>query len=247
MLKAIIIDDEQDALNILLDEIKRHCTDIEVVDTCDSGIEGAKSIRKHQPDVIFLDIDMPGMNGFEMLEIIGEINFGVIFTTAHNQYAIQALRISAIDYLLKPIDETQLIEAVQRFIKQHQTKHNHQQYYETLLHNMNPKNSRKRIAFSTQSSHEFIDSERIIYCEADGNYTHVYLTNNEKRTYSRQLKFVQKLLEGYHFYRIHHGYLANLNHINKFIKTDGDWVEMTNDKKLPVSRHYKKGLLSRLT
>jgi len=245
MLKAIIIDDEQDALNMLLDEIKRHCPNIQVVDTCDSGIEGIKSIQKHKPDVIFLDIDMPGMNGFEMLEIIEPIDFGVIFTTAFNQYAIQALRISAIDYLLKPIDDTQLTEAVQRLVQQHQTKQNHQQYYDTLLYNMNPKNVHKKIAFSTQSSHEFIDSERIIYCEADGSYTHVHLIDNEKRTYSRPLKSVQKLLEGYHFFRIHHSYLTNLKHITEYLKQDNS-VKMTNDIILPVSRNNRDDLLRRM-
>ena len=242
MLKAIIIDDEQDALNILLDEIKRHCSDIQVVDTCHSGIDGIKSIRKHKPDVIFLDIDMPGMNGFEMLEIIEPIDFGVIFTTAYNQYAIQALRISAIDYLLKPIDETQLTEAVQRLVEQQQTAHDNQQLYRTLLYNMNPENSHKKIAFSTQSSHEFIDSEDIIYCEADGSYTHVHLINKEKRTYSGLLKNTHKRLENYHFFRIHHKYLVNLKHITEYLKQDNS-VKMTNDIILPVSRQRKDELL----
>jgi len=240
MLKAIIIDDEQDAIDMLLGELKNHCPDIEVVYTCNSGIDGAKSIHQYKPDVIFLDIDMPGMNGFEMLEVIGNIDFGVIFTTAFNQYAIQAIRISAIDYLLKPIDETELIKAVERLKKYNQTEQN--QRYETLLHNIDPKNKRKKIVFSTQSSHEFINSEDIIYCEADGNYTNVYLINNKKRTYSGLLKKTQKSLENFHFFRIHHKYLVNLDHVNEYIKQENS-VKMSNEMTLPVSRHNKEKLL----
>ncbi len=246
MLKAIIIDDEQEARDTLIKGLKVNCPDINIIDVCESGIAGVKSIRKHQPDVVFLDIDMPGMNGFEMLEMIENIDFEVIFTTAHDAYAVQAFRISAIGYLLKPISKKELTETVDRLVAR-RTESYFKQHFEALKHNLDHNNPKKRIAFPIQEGYEFIDSEEIIYCEADGSYTHVHLsTETKSRLYSRPLKEIEQLLAKYHFCRIHHSYVINLNHISKYIKGDGGSVKMSNKKELPVSRTRKHELLERI-
>ncbi len=243
MLKAIIIDDEQNAIDLLLDEIEKNCPEIKVIDTCCSGMEGAKSIRKHQPDVVFLDIDMPGLNGFQVMEVVEDMDFEVIFITAYNQYVLEALRLSAIDYLLKPIGEEELITAVQRLLRHKRAARYFKRHYKALTYNLNEDNVLKKVAFPTQEGYEFIASKDILYCKADSNYTTVHLNNDTRRVYSRSLKATEEILESYYFYRIHNSHLINLNHIRKYIRGDGGWVVMTNNEKLSVSRQYKRGLL----
>jgi len=246
MLKAILIDDEKDALEVLLDEIEKHCPEIEVVDTCLSGEEGVKSIRKHTPDVVFLDIDMPGLNGFEVLEKVKNIDFEVVFTTAFEKYAIRAFRLSAIDYLLKPINKTELREATLRLMKHRENIRLFEERYKEFKDNLNQNNPHKKIILSTQKSHDLIALQDILYCEADGNYTTVYLVNVDKKLYSRKIKYIEEILESYNFFRVHTSFLVNLNHIKSYIKGDGGEVQLTNNKKIPVARKRKDELLKQL-
>jgi len=245
MLKAIAIDDEKDALEIITNQIGQHCSDIDLVDTCASGFEGVKSIHTHKPDVIFLDVDMPAMNGFQMLEMFEEVDFEVIFTTAYDQYAVDAFRISAIGFLLKPIDSEELVNAVNRLSTRHE-EHLFKQHYDKLLHNLNEQNTNKQIAFPTREGFEFIYSEEIVYCEADGNYTKLYLTDGSKRMFSRLLKETEALIESYRFCRIHQKYLINLDYVKKYKRGDGGTVVLSNKQSLPVSRYFKEVFLTKI-
>lgn len=247
MLKAILIDDEKDALEILLDEIEKHCPEIEVIDTCLSGEKGVESIRKHTPDVVFLDIDMPGLDGFEVLEKVKNINFEVVFTTAFEKYAIKAFRLSAIDYLLKPIGKTELREATQRLIKHRKNIHLFEERYKEFKYNLNQNNPHKKIIFSTQQAHDLIALQEILYCKAEGNYITVYLIDGNTKTYSQKIKQVEEILESYNFFRTHTSFLVNLNHVKSYIKGDGGSLRMIGSKKdIPVARKRKDELLKRL-
>jgi len=247
MLKAILIDDEKHALETLLGEIEKHCPEIKVVDTCLSGEDGIESIRKHTPDVVFLDIDMPGLNGFEVLEKVENMDFEVVFTTAFEKYAIKAFRLSAIHYLLKPIGKTKLREATQRLMKHRENNHLFEERYKEFKDNLNQNNPHKKIILSTQKSHDLIALQDILYCEADRNYTTVYLINGDDKVYSRQIKYLEEVLESYNFFRVHTSFLVNLNHVKRYIKADGGSLEITNGKKdIPVARKRKDELLKRL-
>lgn len=245
MLKAIAIDDEADALEIITNQIGQHCSDIDLVDTCTSGFEGVKSIHTHKPDVIFLDVDMPQMTGFQMLEMFEEIDFEVIFTTAYDQYAVDAFRISAIGFLLKPIDSEELVNVVNH-LSTRREEHLFKRHYDKLRYNLNQKNTNKQIAFPTQDGFEFIYSQEIVYCEADGNYTTIYLADGSKQVFSRLLKETETLIESYRFCRIHKSYLINLDHLKKYKRGDGGSVKLSNGKLLPVSRHYKEFFLTKI-
>ena len=245
MLKAIAIDDEADALELIKKQIGQHCPDIELAATCASGFEGVKSIHKHKPDVIFLDIDMPGMTGFQMLDMFEDIDFEVIFTTAYDKYAVDAFRISAIGFLLKPIDNEELINAVNR-LNTRREEYLFKKHYDKLRYNLNEKNTNKQIAFPTSEGFEFINSQEIVYCKADGNYTRVYLTDSSKRIFSRLLKETEALIESYRFCRIHQSYLVNLDYVKKYKRGDGGTVLLSNAESLPVSRHFKEDFLAKV-
>ena len=180
MIRSIIIDDEQHCVKALLNDLQQHCPSIEVADACNSAKEGIMAIKKLNPDLVFLDVEMPWMNGFEMLQILGDVNFSIIFTTAHDQFAAKAFRISAVDYLLKPIDANDLKEAVrkvhQRIEQQHGNVH-----IENLLRNIKQPSSQQKIALPQREGYEFIEVSIIIYCQAEGAYTKVFL-DTEKNT-----------------------------------------------------------------
>src|SRR2546423_663054 len=179
MIKAIIIDDELSCIESLQYDLKRYCPEVSVIATSTSPKEGIFVIKEQKPDLLFLDVQMPWMNGFEMLAILDKINFAIIFATAYDQIAAKAFRISAIDYLLKPIDVNDLQEAVKKTSVQIQ--HNKSQLHiNNLLHNMKQPDSKQRIAFPGRDGFEFIESEKIIYCHAEGSYTHVILKGGRK-------------------------------------------------------------------
>jgi two-component system LytT family response regulator len=245
MIRSIIIDDEQHCISALVKDIQQHCAVIELIDTCNSAKDGIMSIKKNKPDLVFLDVEMPWMNGFEMLEVLGDVNFSIIFTTAHDEFAAKAFRISAIDYLLKPIDANDLKAAVQK-VERKMEEGSSLQHITNLLRNMRQPSSDQKIALPQREGYEFVDVSSIIYCEAEGAYTKVFISDRKTMIISRTLGDVEELLPPDMFQRIHHSTLINVNFISQFLRSDGGYVVLKNGEKLSVSKAKKEMLMARL-
>jgi two-component system, LytTR family, response regulator len=222
--------------------LKEHCPSVKLAAECRSAKIGIEAIEKGKPDFIFLDIEMPMMNGFEMLKQFSEINFAIIFTTSYDQYAIKAIRFSALDYLLKPIDPKELVSAVAKVEERKQLPSI--EHFRMLLKKVQShENSFEKIALPTSEGYELIPTETIITCEADDNYTHFYLKNQKKITACRTLKEVEEILESFSsFVRVHHSYLVNLNEVTKYVRGEGGYLVMTNGSTVNVSRGRKEAL-----
>lgn len=236
-IRAIIIDDEERARTALSSLLSTYCPDIEIVDVCANVLDGVESIKQHQPDLLFLDVEMPVYNGFELLNFFTEINFEIIFVTAYSQHAITAFKVSAIDYILKPIDIDSLIEAVDKF----KSKKEQTQLQERInLLQDNLKNEEfERIAFPMSEGLHFVEISEIVFLAADGSYTEVHLKSGAKILVSKKLKFFEDLLSRRaYFFRSHRSYLINLNHIQKYVKGEGIII-MLNNLQLPISRDKK--------
>jgi two-component system LytT family response regulator len=245
MIKAIIIDDEMHCRKTLGILLKEYCPDVQVIDQCDNGEDGAEAIKKGKPDLVFLDIEMPRMNGFEMLEQFSEIPFAVIFTTGYDQYAIKAFRFSALDYLLKPIDHEELKKAVLK-VSQH-ILYPLPQQLEILLQKIHHQPAAiNKIALPTMEGLQMIPVDSIISCASDRNYTAVLLKGRQKIIVSRILKDIEEMLEEYSFLRVHHSYIVNLNEISKYIKGEGGYLVMSDGSSVDVSRSRKEILLQKL-
>jgi two-component system LytT family response regulator len=242
MITAIIIDDEAKGRLALREKLAAYCPNIKLVAEAGNGQEAMLLIQHHKPQLIFLDIEMPRMNGFEMLNALPEKNFHIIFTTAYDQYAIKAIKYAAFDYLLKPIDIEELKTAIEKIdIKENnQTK----KQVELLQQNMqHPKNKLHKLAIPTLEGLLFYDINDIIHLEANSNYTNIYFTNKPKITASKTLKEFEELLSEDIFFRIHHSHLINLNYIKRYIKGDGGQIELQNGTFVDVSRRKKDEFL----
>jgi two-component system LytT family response regulator len=246
MIDTILIDDEVhclDTLNMLLSD---YCPEVRVMEQCVSAKKGLIAIDKYKPALVFLDIEMPSMNGFEMLEQFTEIPFAVIFTTSYDQYAIKAIHFSALDYLLKPIDPKELINAVRKVQTQ---KHlpSLEQFIMLRNHLQHAEGSFTRIAMPTAEGFELIPSDQVIRCEADDNYTHFFLKNKRKIIVSRTLKEIEDQLHDFSsFIRVHHSYIVNLNEVIKYIRGEGGYLVMSDGTTVNVSRTRKDFLLKKL-
>lgn len=243
MIKAVIIEDEKqciDNLNILLRE---YCPQVMVLDQCQSAILGLEAIERLKPDLVFLDIEMPGMNGFEMLEHFSEIDFAIIFTSTFDQYAIKAIRFSALDYLLKPIDHTELIKAIKKVHERKNPPLNEQ--FQMLLKQLNGNNHQfNKIAVPTSEGFELVPSDQLIYCEAKDNYTLLYTRNKNKVIASRMLKEIEDQLIDFPFFvRVHNSFIVNLNEVTKYVRGDGGYLLMSDGTSINVSRSRKEALL----
>ncbi|MFN3852664.1 MAG: LytR/AlgR family response regulator transcription factor [Spirosomataceae bacterium] len=244
MIKTILIDDEQECLDVLEMELKSYCSDILIHSKCLSGEEGIRAIGQFNPELVFLDISMPSMNGFEMLSKLEKYNFDVIFVTAYDSFALTAFEFCAIDYLLKPVLPEKLIRAVERVREKHKKPINLQSL-ELLLANMRAGvQVRKTVAVPTVEGLEFIATDDIMYIEADSSYTWINLVNQEKIIVSRTLKDIELLLKGQNFARIHQSYLVNLQHVKRYVKGDNGTLVMNNGKLLQVSRANKMKLMN---
>lgn len=245
MINAIIIDDERhscDALKMLLDKC---CPQIQVTGICHSGAEGIKKINELKPELIFLDIEMPYMNGFQMLELIPKIDFEIIFTTSYDQYAIKAFKFSALDYLLKPVDREELEKAVQKISKK--VNPVIPQQLEILLQKLNqPSVPVQRIALPTMQGLEFVPVESIIRCSSSNNYTEFFLTDKKRLLVSRTLKEVEDMLAEHSFLRVHHSHIVNLNAITRYVKGEGGYLIMADGSTVDVSRSRKEELMKKL-
>jgi two-component system, LytTR family, response regulator len=245
MIKAIIVDDEPYCCEALATLLERYCPEVEILDICYSGASGLKAIQESKPQLLFLDIEMPQMNGFNLLERLKEIKFELIFTTSYDQYAIKAIRFSALDYLLKPIDREELQKAVQKVAeRQHPPL---PQQFEILLEKLHQPGTRiLKIAMPTMEGLQMVPVDTIISCSSDGNYTTLLLKSKKKITASRSLKEVEEMLEDHSFLRVHHSYLVNLNEVEKYIKGEGGYLLMGDGSTVDVSRSRKEILLKAL-
>lgn len=245
MIHSIIIDDEHHCVRALLNDLQQHCPSIELADACYSAKEGIMAIRKHHPDLVFLDVEMPWMNGFEMLEVLGDVNFSIIFTTAHDEFAAKAFRISAVDYLLKPIDANDLKAAVQK-VEKKMDEGSSLQHITNLLRNIRQPSADQKIALPQREGYEFIEVSSIIYCQAEGAYTKVFIQEKRPMLISRTLGDVEELLPPEIFQRIHHSTLINVTYISQFLRSDGGYIVLKNGEKLSVSKAKKEMLMARL-
>ncbi len=245
MITAIIVDDEQYSSETLSVLLSRYCPFVQVLAICNSGAEALIKIPALQPQLLFMDIEMPHMNGFEVLEKLPAVHFGLIFTTSYDQYAIKAIRFSALDYLLKPIDREELVKAVEKAIQRQQ--HPLPQQLEILLQRLHQQSTTvSKIALPTLDGLLMIAVDTIISCESDSNYTLIFQKNNQKTIASRSLKEIEELLEDHAFLRVHHSFIVNLNEVNKYVKGEGGYLIMSDGSKIDVSRSRKEMLLKKL-
>ena len=246
MITATIVDDEPNCCESMVMLLERYCPEIKVLDICYSAETALQSIKEHEPQILFLDIEMPFMNGFELLEKLGDIHFELIFTTSYDQYAIKAIRFSALDYLLKPVDREELQKAVQKAVQRNH--HPLPQQLEMLLQKLkNPTIPINKIAIPTMEGFQLVGADSIISCESDSNYTHLFLKDKRKIIASRNLKEMEELLEDYPFIRVHHSHIVNINEVDKYIKGEGGYLIMSDGSTINVSRSRKELLLKKLS
>jgi two-component system, LytTR family, response regulator len=245
MLRAIIIDDEPKGRSILQQLLASHAPQLNIVGIAATADEGLKIIDSHKPDVVFLDVEMPGKSGFDLLRELSSIDFKVVFVSAHNHYSLKAIKFHAFDYLLKPIDLDELQQTIEKLLKA--APGNTAEQLSELLTASKPGNTELgKIAIPSLSSIDLINVDDILYCEASANNTLVFLVNNKKIVATKNLKEYEDLLNHHRFFRIHHAYLVNLKHVAKYIKGEGGSVILSNQKELEVSRRKKQEFLNAL-
>ena len=242
MLKAIIIDDEAKSRLALRQKLTDYCKQVNVVAEASNGGEGIFLIAHHQPQVIFLDIEMPRMNGFDMLQELKQKKFHIIFTTAYDHYAIKAIKFAAFDYLLKPIDIEELKMAIAKIDekKNEQTKNQIELMQQNINH---PKKLLHKLAIPTLEGLFFYNINDVVHLEANSNYTNIYFSNKTKIIASRTLKDFEELLPDNIFFRTHHSHLINLNYIKRYIRGDGGQIELQNGDYVEVARRKKEEFL----
>jgi two-component system LytT family response regulator len=243
-LKAIIVDDEERGLIVLQQLLEVYCTGVQVVGAATSIADAMEKIAAAQPDVVFLDIEMPGGNGFKLLEQIEEVTFDVIFVTAYHQYAIKAIRFAALDYLLKPVKIDELQAALERVRKNREKKDKDK--YSFLKEAFSKANTFNRIMLQSLDQYHLIKLDDILYCKASDNYTYFYTRGGKHYLVTKQLKEYEELLSTHNFFRIHKTYLVNIDHVERVNKTDGVTVVMSNQDELPVAFRKKEEFIERL-
>ncbi len=244
MLKAIIIDDEPDCVKLLALQLKMYCPQVQVVAECTESELGYTKIKELQPDLVFLDIEMPVMNGFQLLEKLGDIQFSLVFVTAYDQFAVKAFRFSALDYLLKPIDGKDLKAAVEKAEKRSWPQTQQLSLLKQQLQN-GDKVLPDKIALPYQNGVTFAEIKNVVYCESDNNYTRIHTVDGSKYMVAKTLGDIQEVLEERNFLRVHRQYLINLNHIKKYVRGGGNYVILSNNQSIPVARNQKEKLIEK--
>ncbi|MBS1565810.1 MAG: response regulator transcription factor [Bacteroidetes bacterium] len=247
MIRAIIIDDEQHCIDRLSRLLHDSCSDtVSLTGSYSSVAEGLKALRQQQPDLVFLDVMIQEETGFDLLQQLPDISFDIIFTTAFEKYAVQAFRFSAIDYLLKPIDGDELLQAVGKMALKME-KEQLSKKLDTLFHNLkNIQGTSKRIGIPTIHGFSFVQVNDIIRCQSEVNYTTIFLKDKQKITVAKTLKEFEELLTDYNFYRIHNSHLINLACIKSYNKGKGGHVLMTDNSEIEVSTRRKEEFLKKL-
>ena len=242
MIKAILVEDEVHCLDTLNMMVRDYCPEVQVMDICDSAEKGLAAIEKCKPDLVFLDIEMPCMNGFELLGQFKEIPFAVIFTTSYDQYAVKAIRFSALDYLLKPIVAKELVLAVNR-VKMQKAPPSAEQLRMLMDQVQHKILGFTKIAIPTIEGFELIPADQVLRCEADDNYTYLFLKNKTKITACRTLKEVEEQLHAFPFFtRVHHSHLVNMNEVTKYMRGEQSYLIMSDGSSVQVSRRRRESL-----
>lgn len=246
MINAVIIEDEKKSMEVLQALVSANCPDVNIVGVADSVSTGVELVKKASPKLIFLDIEMADGSGFDLLERVGSNNYDVIFTTASDAHALKAIKFSAIDYLLKPIDGDELKAAVDK-LKERKPSDASLENLRFLLQNFKqPSQQYSKITLPTGNAYEIVNVKDIIRCEADGSYTTFFLENKKKLLVSASLKHYEDLLPEEDFIRVHHHHLINMSHVVRYLKTDGGYAVMSDGTQIEISRRKKEAFLARL-
>lgn len=234
-IRVVIVDDDLKSIESLQTLFNEFCPEFEVIGTANNIEAGAREILMKQPNIVFLDVEMPGGTGFDLLKILNKRNFEVIFITAHNKYAINAIKHSALDFLLKPFEVKEFLETIQK-IKLNGK--NDSTRYDVLLENINH-HTPKKLVVSSSKGYEYIPVDNIIRIESERSYARIFLANGRVIMVSKCLNDYQNMLDDKTFFRIHNSHLINLNHVVMYVRNDGGYVEMTDNAKIPISRSKK--------
>ena len=245
-MNVIIIDDEPAVRNTIAAIIRNNFPEIRVVATAGSVAEGCDTIRINQPDILFLDVEMPDGTGFDLLSSISPVRFRVIFVTGHQEYALAAIKVSALDYILKPIDESELTAAIRK-AREIINQADEQLKLSALTENLQGKKVLKRIILKTAEALQLVSVSEIIRAEAESNYTHFYLAGGKRVLVSRTIKEFESLLSGTAVIRVHQSHMVNLNHVDKFMKHDGGYLHLKDGTSVPVSPNLKQKVLHAIT
>lgn len=247
MVRAILVDDEPRGINTLKKLLQDYCADIKIIAECTDADDAKEKIQLLAPQLVFLDISLPGKNGFDLLAELGEINFEIIFVTAYNEYTLQALHYSAVDYLMKPIDEDLLVEAVKR-AKKRIALNNINNNVATLLHNVEKMHSPQEMKLCIHSLRGFqvIDLKDVLYCEASGSYTNFHLIDKHVICTAKTILEYEELLKDAGFVRVHKSFLVNLLHIKEYIRGEGGSVILSDGKELEVARRKKDLFINKM-
>ncbi len=246
MLRTIIVDDEKAGRDLLRIMLTKHCPQIEVIAEASSVEQGVKTIQEHNPDLVFLDVEMNDGTGFDILTSLPNPTFAAIFVTAYNQYATKAFKYSALDYLLKPVDEQELMDAVKK-AQESRSEKDLKQQITRFMEQYKPslaQSSSGKLGISSLDGYEFIDISTILRCEADGKYTTCFLTGGQRIVSSRSIKEFEEQLTEHHFFRVHHSHLINLKFIKKYYKGRGGYVIMHDEASVPVAERKKDEFLN---
>lgn len=246
MINAILVEDEKKSREVLQSLLATYCPDVHLLASGESVEQGVELIRKSNPDLVFLDIQMADGSGFDLLEKVGMASFDVIFTTASDQHAIKAIKYSAIDYLLKPIDGEELQKAVEKYKKKKENNTNLDNLKFLLQNFKKPQDTYTKITLPTGNAYEIVNVKDIIRCEAEGSYTSFRLENKRKLLVSASLKHYEDLLPEEDFIRVHHHHLINIHHVVRYLKTDGGYAVMSDGSQIEISRRKKDAFLQRL-
>jgi len=246
MIRTIIIEDEQKSRELLDAMIQKNCPELEIIGRGSDVPQGVELIRSLKPDLVFLDISMPNGTGFEVLEQVSDLHFELIFATASDQHALKAIKYSACDYLLKPIDAEELKAAVDKVIKKKKSNSGMDNLQFLIEHLKRADENYQKITLPTGNAYEIVNIKDIIRCEADGSYTTFYLSDKRKLVISAGLKHYEELLPEIDFIRVHHHHLINMNHVLRFLKEDGGYAIMSDGSKIEISRRKKEAFMDRL-
>lgn len=245
-LKTVIIDDEADAVNFICSLIREYCPKLVVTGTAHNVSDGVQMITLHQPELVFLDVEMPYGSGFDLLARFPEKKFDVVFITAFNQYALQAIKFSAVDYILKPINISEFIEAVDKVTEKRTHLFNQNVNYKALLENLKSTLPTK-LAIPTTEGMEYLNTREIVRIEADRSYCWFYMLDHKKHLVSRNMKEYQDLLTDRNFFRPHNSHLVNLEFVKKYVRQEGGYIEMTDGAQIPLSRIKRDLFLQQMT
>jgi two-component system LytT family response regulator len=246
MINTILIDDERDGLEDLQEAIAKYCPEVSVMGAFNVPSEGLKAIQQLKPHLVFLDVQMPGTSGFELLQKLSPVSFDVIFVSAYDRYAIKAIKFSALDYLLKPVDIDELIQAVSR-VQRRMFQLQHHSSVQSVIQNVQHHSGRiERLAVPSAEGIDIFDVDDIIFCKADSCYTHIYLVKGQRKVVTKVLKDFEDVLSDSGFCRVHNSFLVNLRHVKRYVRGEGGYVTLTDDHHVDISRRRKDEFLSLL-